>query len=249
MRKDSTAPITLTVTQGVAFMVGSASLAITLPDGTLESSNPSVSIPEDEATSLELSAQYAPSLGGLYQVVWTYTIGAETFTDTTFFWSSWIDVHTMIRNNLGLTLSDLPDDVIGLYLQAIVAGLLKTFPSLGSYETLAAAYRVAFDTGSMWLLCASVRTTISKSEPTGEIVMVRKGTTLFQYANPNNRRLVKNTEDVWEGMGWDLLRTIPEIAAVYDQNQKDSHGLMPTRGDLDSSNLLLGYGGLEGSEG
>ena len=231
MYTNSLAQLSYAIVRSTAFDVTSANVVVTPPTGVAEPSSGATVSPAGASTTQTLQYDYNPQVGGQHRLLWDYTVDGVVKYAKQSFWVTWEPVYSRVRTLLSLSEAALSDETLGYYYSALAIAILGQFPSLGEYHELDAEKASIFDQGVAWLLAAELRPTVPKSSPVGELTMIRKGTTTFQYANPYawRRSELPTVEGSWVKLGWGILASLAEVAAALEQQDQDAHSMIPTR--------------------
>lgn len=187
---------------------GTPTLAVTQPDGTALSPDPTVSVSPGTADETQtLSAPVAFDQAGVYRFAWSMAIGDEDpITRIETYFAAWSDVYTEIRRLLSRSALQLPDAAIDPTLARITRRLIALFPCLVSYNALTGEEQAFFDDALLHFAAAALRPTLS-SVATGEVKRRKQRDQEIEYAVSGSSGSANLTKD-WETYAWEQLRFI-----------------------------------------
>lgn len=218
---------------GSAVSVSSPNLIIKLPDGSTFTSAAMVS-PSGSSNPKTFSLQYIPTMGGLHIARFQGVINGSTLNFGFTFFPTWMDVNTDIRGLLGTSSRSQPDSKLDPTTSRIITYLQSYAPEMPLYYTFNTVYQVGFDQALALLVASRVRPYLGGKRPTGEVSLLKKGTTTAQYS-VGSPRMASTIEDQWWAQGMDILSaTIPEMTTAIEADRPGDEVM--TRGSLAPGN-------------
>ena len=206
---------------------GSVILSLQNPNGTNMGQIAGSVSPNSFQSVQTLSAVYTPGTGGLWKAQWQARIAGQTYTYPVNFWVVWTDIYDGVRTSLGASIANISDAALDREFRNLDTSLRDYATTLPAYSIFnnvvnrnGLIYSDGYDQGMGKLLAGRVRRYIGGKRSTGEVSLLKKGTTTVQYTE-GQPRAEFTIEQEWEQQGMALLEAnIPEIyaAAVADRS-------------------------------
>lgn len=200
-------------------------LTVTYPDGTTDAPAVTVS-PGTSALAQTLSAN-VDFEAGVNRLLWTMDVGAQnSILRMDEYFATWSDVYSAIREQLGRTLTQLPDTQIDRALGRVTRWLTRLFPCIGSYGELTGGDRYHFDDALAYFASIVIRPTLGATS-TGEVKRKKLGGAEIEYATSGVSSSASLVRD-WNRAGWEALLGVACITTTPYHQSGRTGATMPT---------------------
>jgi hypothetical protein len=186
-------------TGGTAFTFTSTpTLAVTLPDGTLLSPAPTVTVtPGISALVQTLSAVVPFATGGAYRLAWSMHVGSDNpIIRTEDYFAFWTDVPALVRRRLLRDAATLLSSDIEAEAVLTVRRLLTVWICLVSYNALSGNDRGFFDE-ALALIMAARMADYLPTLATGAVIQQKEMDEEVSYSDLDRNRKRRSQAEVW----------------------------------------------------
>jgi len=128
----------------------------------------------------------------------------------------WTDAPTLVRQLLGKSSTELPDNVLDNMFGLVLSNMLCSYNSLPAYSLLVHGDRKPFDNALAYMVAVMYNMAPSMPGPAGPMTMYQSGTDKAQWAQPANFEAPLSDTDNWLGLATSNLMCVSSISDEFN---------------------------------